>query len=241
MLWRKFLGGERGSTARMSDHGRRPAPGRQSCRSSGARTGRVQAPFVFLGAERVISEDDLGGDGARSASTASIRGLRPPNEIARHRARTRRTLFHGSRAWGVAALDRARRRTLGTEHPAVCDCRQRRPLVCRRASVVSRGIVFCDDRVVDCRSRTLISLSYPNPTPWDSPRELEEGRALQAAARARGSARREPEDVHLQLARSPVRQRARPRAQAAEPDLTPVYTGGQPDPIPISASLPSAG
>jgi Icc-related predicted phosphoesterase len=37
-----------------------------------------------------------------------------------------------------------------------------------------RCLTFCDDRVVRVGEHEMISLSYANPTPWDSPRELDE-------------------------------------------------------------------
>lgn len=38
----------------------------------------------------------------------------------------------------------------------------------------SESLCFCDDRVVRLGPHELLSLSYANPTPWDSPRELDE-------------------------------------------------------------------
>ena len=38
----------------------------------------------------------------------------------------------------------------------------------------SDAVAVCDERVVQVDGSEMISLSYANPTPWDSPRELEE-------------------------------------------------------------------
>jgi Icc-related predicted phosphoesterase len=38
----------------------------------------------------------------------------------------------------------------------------------------SKRMQFCDDQVVQLGDHELLSLSYANPTPWDSPRELPE-------------------------------------------------------------------
>ena len=38
----------------------------------------------------------------------------------------------------------------------------------------SERLGFCDGEVVSCRGHEMVSLSYSNRTPWDSPRELDE-------------------------------------------------------------------
>src|SRR6266516_1965330 len=38
----------------------------------------------------------------------------------------------------------------------------------------SPALVFCDDRVVRVGDHEMLSSSYANPTPWNSPRELDE-------------------------------------------------------------------
>ena len=40
-------------------------------------------------------------------------------------------------------------------------------------------LVYCDQKVVDVRGYRMLSLSYANRTPWDSPRELDEDVLLQ--------------------------------------------------------------
>ncbi len=43
----------------------------------------------------------------------------------------------------------------------------------------SKAITFCDDDILTIREHELLSMSYSNRTPWDSPRELDEADLLQ--------------------------------------------------------------
>jgi Icc-related predicted phosphoesterase len=90
----------------------------------------------------------------------------------------------------------------------------------------SGGIVFCDDRIVNVGPHEMISSSYANPTPWNSPRELDEHELyerlkklavqLEEPGRAIFNLHVPPYDSRLDL------------APDLKSDLAPRYSGGQP-------------
>ena len=79
----------------------------------------------------------------------------------------------------------------------------------------------------------MISLSYANPTPWKSPRELEEP-VLYARLRALADQLEEPETAIFNLHVPPYDSEL-DRAIEISPDLTRVYKGGQPVEIPVGS------
>ena len=94
-------------------------------------------------------------------------------------------------------------------------------------------VVFCDDQVVRVAGHEMISLSYANPTPWKSPRELEEP-VLYARLRALADQLEEPETAIFNLHVPPYDSEL-DRAIEISPDLTRVYKGGQPVEIPVGS------
>lgn len=94
-------------------------------------------------------------------------------------------------------------------------------------------VVFCDDQVVRVSGHEMMSLSYANPTPWNSPRELEEPE-LYARLRALADQLEEPETAILNLHVPPYDSEL-DRAIEISPELTHVYKGGQPVEIPVGS------
>ena len=94
-------------------------------------------------------------------------------------------------------------------------------------------VVFCDDQVVRVAGHEMISLSYANPTPWKSPRELEEP-DLYERLRALADQLDEPETAIFNLHVPPYDSEL-DRAIEISPELTHVYKGGQPVEIPVGS------
>ena len=97
----------------------------------------------------------------------------------------------------------------------------------------SNAVVFCDDRIVRVGPHETISSSYANPTPWNSPRELDEealydrlkklAEQLEDPGSAIFNMHVPPYDSHLDT------------APDLKPDLTPRYSGGQPVTKPVGS------
>jgi uncharacterized protein len=94
-------------------------------------------------------------------------------------------------------------------------------------------IVFCDDQVVRVAGHEMMSLSYANPTPWRSPRELDEPE-LYTRLRALADQLEEPQTAIFNL-HVPPHDSELDRALEISPDLTRVYRGGQPVEIPVGS------
>ena len=94
-------------------------------------------------------------------------------------------------------------------------------------------VVFCDDQVVRVAGHEMVSLSYANPTPWKSPRELEEPE-LYERLRALADQLEEPETAIFNLHVPPYDSEL-DRAIEISPELTHVYKGGQPVEIPVGS------
>ena len=97
----------------------------------------------------------------------------------------------------------------------------------------SSALVFCDDRIVRVGPHEMLSSSYANPTPWDSPRELDEnalyGR-LKRLAEQLEDPRRAIFNLHV-----PPYDSGLDTANEMNADLTLRYVGGQPHPIPVGS------
>jgi len=91
----------------------------------------------------------------------------------------------------------------------------------------------CDDRVVGLGPHEMISCAYSNPTPWESPRELDED-ALYARLRALADRLEEPATAIFNL-HAPPYDSGLDTANEMNPDLTLRYVGGQPNPIPVGS------
>jgi Icc-related predicted phosphoesterase len=97
----------------------------------------------------------------------------------------------------------------------------------------STRVQFCDDLVTRVAGHEMISLSYANPTPWNSPRELEETE-LYARIRALADQLEEPDTAIFNLHVPPYDSEL-DRALEISPELTHVYRGGQPVEIPVGS------
>jgi len=229
LLWRKFLGAPKFYGADAAIMG-------------GDLLGKAVVPIerrddgtyklTFLGAERVIGDGEL----AETESSIRFNGFYPwvasADEIARHRT-DQETLFHQVargelQHWIEIADERANGNRpfviAGNDDPWYVD----------ELLSTARGIVFCDDRVVRVGPHEMISSSYANRTPWDSPRELDED-ALYERLRALADQLERPETSIFNL-HVPPYDSGLDRAQKLKPDLTPVYAGGQPVPIPVGST-----
>ncbi len=97
----------------------------------------------------------------------------------------------------------------------------------------SNGIVFCDDRIVRVGLHEMLSSSYANPTPWDSPRELDED-ALYERLKKLADQLEVPQRAIFNLHVPPYDSRL-DQAPELKPDLTPRYSGGQPVMKPVGS------
>lgn len=94
-------------------------------------------------------------------------------------------------------------------------------------------VIFCDDQLVRIAGHEMVSLSYANPTPWHSPRELEEDE-LYTRLRALTDQLEEPQTAIFNLHVPPYDSEL-DRALEISPELTQVYKGGQPVEIPVGS------
>jgi Icc-related predicted phosphoesterase len=97
----------------------------------------------------------------------------------------------------------------------------------------SDAIVFCDDRVVRVGPHEMLSSSYANPTPWDSPRELDED-ALYEHLKNLADSLENPGGAIFNLHVPPYDSRL-DTGPDLKPDLTPRYSGGQPVMKPVGS------
>jgi Icc-related predicted phosphoesterase len=186
----------------------------------------------FLGADRVVGEAEL----AETEASIRFNGFYPwiatAEEIARRRP-DQEGLFHDvARAELERWLEVAAGRADG-DRPYVIAGNDD-PWYVDELLENAAGLVFCDDRVVRVGAHEMISLSYANPTPWASPRELDED-ALYARLRALADRLEEPETAIFNL-HVPPYDSGLDRAPKLKPDLTPVYTGGRPVPVPVGST-----
>jgi len=229
LLWRKFLGANKFYGADAAIMG-------------GDLLGKAVVPIerrdderyrlTFLGAEQVIEEAEL----AETESSIRFNGFYPwiasADEIAERRT-DQEALFHQvARVELQQWLDLANART-NSDRPFVIAGNDD-PWYVDELLESSSGIVFCDERVVRVGQHEMISLSYANPTPWDSPRELDED-ALYARLRALADQLEHPETSIFNL-HVPPYDTGLDRAAKLKPDLTPVYAGGRPVPIPVGST-----
>jgi Icc-related predicted phosphoesterase len=97
----------------------------------------------------------------------------------------------------------------------------------------SDALVFCDHRVVRLGVHEMLSSSYANPTPWDSPRELDED-ALYRHLKQLADQLEEPSRAIFNLHVPPYDSRL-DIGPDLKPDLTPRYSGGQPVMKPVGS------
>jgi uncharacterized protein len=97
----------------------------------------------------------------------------------------------------------------------------------------SPALVFCDDRIVRVGRHEMLSSSYANPTPWNSPRELDED-ALYERLKRLADQLEDPASAIFNLHVPPYDSRL-DQAPDLKPDLTPRYSGGQPVMKPVGS------
>ena len=97
----------------------------------------------------------------------------------------------------------------------------------------SDGVVFCDDRIVRVGPHEMISSSFANPTPWNSPRELDED-ALFERLKKLADQLEDPSRAIFNLHVPPYDSRL-DTGPDLKPDLTPRYSGGQPVMKPVGS------
>ena len=107
------------------------------------------------------------------------------------------------------------------------------PWACDAVLESATHVQACDDRVVHVGPYEMISCGYANPTPWNSPRELDED-ALYARYRALADQLEDPATAIFNL-HVPPYDSGLDTANEMNPDLTLRYVGGQPRPIPVGS------
>jgi Icc-related predicted phosphoesterase len=232
LLWRKFLGAGKFYDAAASIMGgdllgKAIVPIEQ--RADG--TYRLQ----FLGAEHVLAgADELD----RMVEAIRMNGFYPwvgePQEVAQATgdAAARDRLFDR-----VARSEIERWVKLAEERPSP-DTRyviagNDDPWFVDEVLEASPGIVFCDERVVRVGEHEMLSCSYANPTPWNSPRELDE-EALYARLRALADRLEDPATAIFNLHVPPYDSRL-DRAVELDAEFRPRHRGGQPVEIPVGS------
>lgn len=108
------------------------------------------------------------------------------------------------------------------------------PWACDEVIASARHVVACDDRVVQVGEHEMISLSIANPTPWNSPRELEET-ALYDRLKALAEQLEDPPSAIFNL-HVPPHDSGLDRANEIAADLTIVYKSGHPNVIPVGST-----
>ena len=112
----------------------------------------------------------------------------------------------------------------GNDDPWTCDA------VIAEAEHVQR----CDDRVVQVGPHEMISCSFSNPTPWKSPRELDED-ALYKRIKRLAEQLEAPASAIFNLHVPPF-DSGLDRANEVREDLTLVFIGGRPHEIPVGST-----
>jgi uncharacterized protein len=233
--WRKFLGAGRFYEVNALIMG-------------GDLTGKAVVP-VELGADGSFSTEFLGeirsgsGDAALGELTEAIRynGMYPwvasAEEIARLRgdAEARSALFEQVmldelRRWVVLADERMTPLGIdvyamaGNDDPWSCDA------ILEGAS----HLVACDLRVTEVGGHEMISCSYANPTPWSSPRELDE-EALYARIKLLADQLERPETAIFNLHVPPIAS-GLDTAFEIDDQLRIVVRNGKPHEIPVGST-----
>jgi Icc-related predicted phosphoesterase len=108
------------------------------------------------------------------------------------------------------------------------------PWSCDAVIEAASHVTACDDRVVRVGDHEMISSAYANPTPWNSPRELDED-ALYQRLRGLADQLESPETAIFNL-HVPPHNSGLDTANEINPDLTMVFKGGQPNPIPVGST-----
>ena len=108
------------------------------------------------------------------------------------------------------------------------------PWVCDAVIAAASHVTFCDERIVRVGPHEMLSSSYANPTPWRSPRELPEDELYEHLKRLAEQVE-EPENAIFNLHVPPYGS-GLDTANEMNEDLTLVYRGGQPNPVPVGST-----
>ncbi len=108
------------------------------------------------------------------------------------------------------------------------------PWICDGVIDAAAHVTACDERVVRVGDHEMISCAYANPTPWSSPRELNED-ALYAKLRGLAEQVESPATAIFNL-HVPPHDSGLDTANEMNPDLTLVYKSGQPNPVPVGST-----
>ena len=200
-------------------------------------TGKVMVPIVARGGgrhqARMLGRDETVSDEGLDELEKRIRfnGFYPyrcdREEYQRLESDPahREADVHAADGGGGASLDPAGRAAARRHpHPVLRDARNDDEFAVDEA-LESRYVINPDNAVVDLGGVQMLSCSWTNPTPWDSPRELPED---ELAARLEGLAAqldRAPHDLQPAL---PAREHAADRAPQLTDDLRVVMDGGEP-------------
>ena len=108
------------------------------------------------------------------------------------------------------------------------------PWSCDDVIEAAAHVHACDGRIVRVGPHEMISCAYANPTPWSSPRELDED-ALYARLRDLADGLEDPASAIFNL-HAPPYASGLDTANEMNPDLTMRYVGGQPHPMPVGST-----
>jgi len=109
------------------------------------------------------------------------------------------------------------------------------PWSCDEVIESELGSGFCDDRIVAlANGMPMVSLSYANPTPWDSPRELPEDELYRRLAALMDQV--EEPSLCVLNAHVPPYDSGLDRATELDDDFRPVLKGGVPHEIPVGST-----
>jgi uncharacterized protein len=108
------------------------------------------------------------------------------------------------------------------------------PWSCDAVIAQASHVVACDDRVVQVGPHEMISCAYANPTPWDSPRELDEN-ALYERIKRLADQVESPTTAIFNL-HVPPYDSGLDTAREITPELTVVYKSGAPHEIPVGST-----
>ena len=233
--WRKFLGAGRFYEV-------------QALIMGGDLTGKAVVPIArqddgtwttfFLGENQTVTnEEEL----KNLEDAIRFNGMYPwistPADVERHREDPRlrselfdRVMLDELRRWIELADERMSQYGIdvfvmaGNDDPWAVDD------VIRGASHVQ----FCDEQVVRVGPHEMISSSFANPTPWNSPRELDED-ALYEKLKGLAEQVEDPPNAIFNL-HVPPHDSGLDTANEMNADLTLVYRGGQPNPVPVGST-----
>ena len=107
------------------------------------------------------------------------------------------------------------------------------PWACDAVIEAATHVQACDDRVVRVGDHEMVSCGFANPTPWNTPRELDED-ALYARIRGLADQLEDPATAIFNLHVPPYNS-GLDTANEMNEDLTLKYVGGQPHPIPVGS------